>query len=114
MGRREQQLGANEALFREVNETVAESSTKAVDEPMLFLCECADEFCTESLSLDREQYEQVRAVPRAIHRHAGTLSCRRRAHRRPVRDYWVVEKFGEQARSPRRQTLDRNRRDEVS
>ena len=97
MGRREQQLGANEALFREVNETVAESSTKTVDEPMLFLCECADEFCAASIALRRTEYEQVRAVSehfivkpehfrpdieRVFEQHQG---------------YWVIEKFGDAA-----------------
>jgi hypothetical protein len=90
-------LAANEALFREVNETVAGSSIKAVDEPMLFLCECADEFCAESIALRREQYERVRAV--------SDHFIVKPAHVRPEiertveqhRDYWIVEKFGEAA-----------------
>jgi hypothetical protein len=96
LDRRDEQLAANEALFRDVNETVAEVATTTAD-PILFLCECADEFCAESIALTIAQYEQVRAVPEHFIVKPG--------HDRPDveriveqrRDYWIVEKFGEAA-----------------
>ena len=98
MGRREQQLGSNEALFREVNETVAEAAgSRPGDEPIMFLCECADEFCAESIALTRPQYEHVRKVAErfvvAPDHYAPDVE---RIVERD-RDHWVVEKFGDAA-----------------
>ena len=59
----EEQLGANEALVREVNETVAEvAETYGPQEPVEVLCECADTFCAASIMLTSVEYEGVRAV----------------------------------------------------
>ena len=54
----------NQAVFREVNERIAEL-TALVDEAGLnpFICECSDSACAESLELTREEYEAVRADP---------------------------------------------------
>ena len=55
----------NQILFREVNERVRE-----VAAPLLgarkegeFLCECGREACTETIGLDLQEYEAVRASP---------------------------------------------------
>jgi hypothetical protein len=55
----------NQILFREVNERVRE-----VAAPLLgarkegeFLCECGHEACIETIRLDLEEYEAVRASP---------------------------------------------------
>ena len=95
MGRPEQQLGANEALFRDVNETVAESSTSTIDEPLLFLCECADEFCAESIALGRADYEQVRSVPERFIVKPGHFQANVEWIVERRREHWVVEKFGD-------------------
>jgi hypothetical protein len=60
-----QQQRRNQILFREVNERVRE-----VAAPLLgahkegeFLCECGHEACVETIRLDVEEYEAVRASP---------------------------------------------------
>jgi hypothetical protein len=54
----------NQVVFREVNERIAEL-TELVNETgfNLFICECSDAACAESLELTREEYEAVRADP---------------------------------------------------
>lgn len=65
MGAREERLGANEALFREVNERVAEVAEQflAGETPATvnFSCECADGACVERIAMTLEEYEAVRA-----------------------------------------------------
>jgi hypothetical protein len=61
----ETRMARNEALFREVNEHVAEVSsqldgTSEID----FLCECADGACKEAITLMRAEYEAVRSDAR--------------------------------------------------
>jgi hypothetical protein len=58
-------MARNEALFREVNEHVAGVSVRVDGAGELdFLCECADESCTEAVALRRDEYESVRGEPR--------------------------------------------------
>ena len=53
----------NEALFREVNERIADVGEEASrSAPIDFLCECGEETCLEPIQLTREDYEQVRSV----------------------------------------------------
>jgi hypothetical protein len=58
---REERIARNEAIFREVNERVNEVSDAEPGELIDFLCECGDESCTESISLTRAEYEQLRS-----------------------------------------------------
>jgi hypothetical protein len=65
MGAREERLGANEALFREVNERVAEVAEQflAGETPATvnFSCECGDGACVEKMAMSVGEYEAVRA-----------------------------------------------------
>ena len=61
MSRREQAVGKNEALFREVNERIREITTDYGDAE--FLCECGDPTCALPVSLGLEEYEAVRRDP---------------------------------------------------
>ena len=91
-------VGENEAMFRDVNETVASVATvRTVAEPILFLCECADQFCAESIPLSTQEYEHVRAISEhfAVTPHHVQPEVERVVETH--RDYWVVEKFGEAA-----------------
>ena len=91
-------VGENEAIFRDVNETVASVATaRSVTEPILFLCECADEFCSASIPLSTEEYERVRAVSEhfAVTPEHVVPEVERVVEKH--RHYWVVEKFGEAA-----------------
>jgi hypothetical protein len=56
----------NEALFREINESIAElveHSSTVRSSRIAFVCECADESCTQALELTLDEYERVRADP---------------------------------------------------
>jgi len=91
-------IGENEAILRDVNETVASVATAhATPEPILFLCECADQFCTESIPLSQEEYEQVRAVSEHFAVTPGHVQTEVERVVEQHADYWVVEKFGEAA-----------------
>ena len=108
MGAREKRLGANEALFREVNERVAEVAEQflAGESPATvnFSCECGDGGCVEKMAMSVDEYEAVRAkatqfavvpghevpdIERVVSRHTG---------------YFVVEKQDPDAEEVARET----------
>ena len=49
-----------EALFRDVNERIAESAQRFDADSTQFVCECADPDCTHRVEATLEEYEQVR------------------------------------------------------
>jgi hypothetical protein len=50
-----------EALFRDVNERIAESAQSFGAHDASFVCECVDPSCTDRLTADLDEYEHVRA-----------------------------------------------------
>jgi len=50
----------NEALFRDVNERIAESTEHFETDKIAFVCECADSNCTERVPATLAEYESVR------------------------------------------------------
>ena len=92
----------NQSLFREVNERIGElaSSANIVE----FICECANEDCSELVSLTRDEYEQIRGGSNRFYVIAG--------HELPAVEetvettdrYLVVSKLG--AGAPRAARLD--------
>jgi hypothetical protein len=52
-----------EALFRDVNERIAESAERFDAEETDFVCECADADCTHRLTASLAEYEEVRDDP---------------------------------------------------
>jgi hypothetical protein len=61
----EHRAARNEALFREVNESIerlADDSGGASEAG--FVCECSDDSCTELVHVSLSVYEHVRANPR--------------------------------------------------
>jgi hypothetical protein len=54
-------VAKTEALFREVNERVAERAEEFEAESAEFVCECADPMCTERIAASLAEYEGVRA-----------------------------------------------------
>ena len=50
-----------EALFRDVNERIAESADRVDMDRTDFVCECADPSCTHRVSASLDEYERVRA-----------------------------------------------------
>lgn len=54
-------MAKTEALFRDVNERIAEASERFGSEEAEFMCECADPACAERLEVSLEEYEEVRS-----------------------------------------------------
>jgi hypothetical protein len=52
-----------EALFRDVNERIAESAERFDAAGTEFVCECADPRCTHRVPVSLAEYEEVRAEP---------------------------------------------------
>ncbi|SRR6266508_4932617 len=55
-----QRIAETEALFRDVNERIADMSEDFPPRSVEFYCECADPTCLERLELPLEDYERVR------------------------------------------------------
>jgi hypothetical protein len=62
---REERIGMNEAVFRDVNERIQDvaNSFEMTSEPLDLICECGDASCVERISLSRGEYEQMRSDP---------------------------------------------------
>jgi hypothetical protein len=60
---REERIGMNEAVFRDVNERIQDvaSTFDLTSEPLDLICECGDASCVARISLSRDEYEGVRA-----------------------------------------------------
>ena len=109
MGEREERLAGNEALFREVNERIAEVAEHFVEvestaDPVKFTCECGNPTCTEHVAMTLVEYEAVRAVPTHFAVVAGheLPEIEQIVERHP--NYLVVEKQEEDAEQVARET----------
>jgi hypothetical protein len=62
---RRQRAARNQSLFREVNEQLEKLGKRlgSMAEPISFLCECLDPGCAETIRIDQDDYERVRAYP---------------------------------------------------
>jgi hypothetical protein len=99
LGQTQQRVAGNEALFREVNERMAEAAEHfagtAEDEraPLDFVCECGRAGCAEKMAMSLAEYERVRSeathfavvpghelpeVERVVERHATYLVVEKR------------------------------------
>jgi hypothetical protein len=60
---REERIGLNEAVFRDVNERIQDvvSAFNLTAEPLDLICECGDASCVARISLSRDEYEDIRA-----------------------------------------------------
>jgi hypothetical protein len=63
MGSRQERIGLNEAVFREVNERIENLAERFEinEEPLDFVCECGDADCVRRISMTRAEYEQLRS-----------------------------------------------------
>ena len=97
----EVRTGENEALFREVNERLKERKRDdlAWQAPSEWICECAEETCTERIVMSPLEYEQLRSEPTHFavvpNEEHVSLDVERIVERRDR--FWVVEKIGEAA-----------------
>ena len=72
MSSREERIGLNEAVFREVNERIEGlAETFDVKAALDLVCECGDATCVERLSMTRAEYETVRSDPHQFAVHPG-------------------------------------------
>ena len=55
-----EKIARTEALFREVNERIAETAERFEALETQFVCECSDPTCTHRVDATLEQYERVR------------------------------------------------------
>jgi hypothetical protein len=61
----QERLGANEAVFRQINEVIERGQWPGEeDAPVGFRCECARLGCAALIELTVREYEQVRRNPR--------------------------------------------------
>ena len=61
----QERLGANEAVFREINEGIERGHWPGEeDSPVSFRCECARLGCNDLIELSPREYERVRSNPR--------------------------------------------------
>jgi hypothetical protein len=63
VGGREERIGLNEAVFREVNERI-EDLAETFDlksQPLDLICECGDASCVQRISMTHAEYEQLRS-----------------------------------------------------
>jgi hypothetical protein len=56
----DQRIARTEALFRDVNERIAETANRFASEDASFVCECADAACTDRVEATLDDYEDVR------------------------------------------------------
>jgi len=57
---RRRRAGANQSMFREVNERIVELSRR-LESPPQFVCECESAQCAETVTLTPEEYEAIRS-----------------------------------------------------
>jgi len=63
VGAREDRIGLNEAVFREVNERI-EGLAETFDltsEQLDLVCECGEASCVERITMSHQEYEQLRS-----------------------------------------------------
>lgn len=91
----EQRAARNEALFREVNENIADLEERFnTSGESAFVCECSRADCTERVAVDPATYRRVRDESRLFFVRPGheDPEIERVVERQP--DYLIVEKIG--------------------
>jgi hypothetical protein len=86
-------IARTEALFRDVNERIAEAAHRFYSDEAEFVCECADPACTDRVEAPLEDYEQARADGARFLLVPGHEDTRVERVVRAQRRYSIVEKF---------------------
>jgi hypothetical protein len=99
MDGRQARKGANEARFRDVNERLERRSAERVAALHEFdaICECADENCTDRITIAFDDYERIRARPTSFLVRTGHGDSEVEHVLRRRASYEVVEKIGDAA-----------------
>jgi hypothetical protein len=61
MNERSLKIAKAEALYRDVNERIAETSKRFDSDEAEFMCECGDPGCAERLEVPLDEYERIRS-----------------------------------------------------
>jgi hypothetical protein len=92
---RGKRVGANEVLFREVNERLREvgEGFSIVSEKAAFVCECGDGSCMERIEMSLADYELVRSHPTRffVIKGHGRSDYEKIVEEKP--DFYIVEKL---------------------
>jgi hypothetical protein len=64
VGETARRIAENDHVFREANEQIAPVAREGELELVPFICECADESCTQIVRLSLDEYERVRVDSR--------------------------------------------------
>jgi hypothetical protein len=94
MNEQTERIARTEALFRDVNERIAESAERFDSDHAEFVCECADQSCAERVPATLDEYERARADGTHFLLRPGHEDTRveRVVERRGAR-FAIVEKF---------------------
>ena len=73
MSSRDERIGLNEAVFREVNERIEDLAETfgMTSEPLDLVCECGDANCVRRIAMSRGEYEQLRSDANHFAVHPG-------------------------------------------
>jgi hypothetical protein len=109
VGSRDERLAGNEALFREVNERVAEVATHFIEvetegETVEFTCECGRANCAQQIPMTIDEYQAIRADPTWFAVAPGHELPEVEKIIRRTPNYLVVAKRDEDAREVARET----------
>jgi hypothetical protein len=76
MTSREDRIGLNEAVFREVNERIESlaSTFQLGSEPLDLICECGDASCVQRIQMTAAEYENVRSESHQFAVHHGHVA----------------------------------------
>jgi hypothetical protein len=93
MADRDRRVGENEALFRNVNDEVADlNQTFLVEGRLRIVCECGEQSCVEQIELTSQEYEAVRADAELFAVKPGHDASDLETVVERHDDYWVVRK----------------------
>jgi hypothetical protein len=92
---REERAARNQSLFREVNERIGDLSGRRGSGLNEFVCECAEETCSELLSMTLDEYETLRQHPAKFAVFAEDQHVWPDVERIVAKNdrYWIVEKL---------------------
>jgi len=91
-------LKENEVIFREVNKSIArfvKSESYKPGQPIDFYCECSNQNCSQRVSLQAEQYQELHGNHRQFVVVPGHETPEIEKIVQTESNYRVVEKFGE-------------------
>lgn len=93
MSSEKDRIATTEAIFRNVNERIAETAERFDSQSAEFVCECGDRACTHRVEASLDKYDQVRQDATHFLLAPGHENERFERVVEQKRRYAVVEKF---------------------